>query len=121
MTDVSLDDVQRWLDDYVTAWESNDPERIAALFTDDADYYTAPYRPPWHGRDEILRGWGERSDPPGSFECDYRAVAVEGDLGVARGWTRYLERDEEYDNVYFVRMTDDGRCREFTEFWMLRE
>ena len=32
---------EQWVAQYVAAWESNDPEQIGALFTDDAVYLTA--------------------------------------------------------------------------------
>jgi hypothetical protein len=32
-------DVDRWMERYVRAWETNDPGDIGALFTDDARYY----------------------------------------------------------------------------------
>ena len=35
-----LDQVTRWIDAYVSAWNTNDPEAIGALFTDDAVYTT---------------------------------------------------------------------------------
>nr|BFE80771.1 hypothetical protein GCM10020093_033720 [Planobispora longispora] len=34
--------VSAWIDGYVKAWNSNDPEHIGDLFTEDAEYYTAP-------------------------------------------------------------------------------
>ncbi|MGH2652715.1 MAG: hypothetical protein ACRDHK_16070 [Actinomycetota bacterium] len=33
-------DVQAWLDGYIGAWKTNDPEDIGRLFTDDARYHT---------------------------------------------------------------------------------
>jgi uncharacterized protein (TIGR02246 family) len=47
--------LRRWVDAYVAAWDSNDPDEIAALFTDGAAYYTEPSSAPWVGRDEIVR------------------------------------------------------------------
>ena len=37
--------VDRWMKGYLKAWESNDPQDIGTLFTDDATYYTAPHKP----------------------------------------------------------------------------
>ena len=34
------------MEGYVKAWGSNDPQDIAALFTEGAEYYTAPHRDP---------------------------------------------------------------------------
>jgi uncharacterized protein (TIGR02246 family) len=50
-------DVARWVDGYIRAWKTNDPADIGRLFTEDARYFTAPYRQPWTGRDAIVAGW----------------------------------------------------------------
>ena len=55
-----------------------------------------------------------------------RAVlAVDGDVFVAHGRTRYLtddrrEVDREFANVFVCRFDAEGRCREFTEYYMRR-
>ncbi len=70
------DDIERWLQGYLRAWESNDPEDIGRLFTDEAQYHTAPHREPWTGRDawpmtDAARssrsgGWTRATRPPAS-------------------------------------------------------
>ena len=36
------DVVTTWIEGYVRAWNSNDPDDIGSLFTMDAEYSTAP-------------------------------------------------------------------------------
>ena len=59
--------VQRWLDDYVTAWRSNQPEPITALFTEDVVYRYRPYGGDDHtdsGLEALVDSWlGEPDDP----------------------------------------------------------
>ena len=46
------DIVQAWLDNYRTAWASNEPDDIRALFTEGATYAGGPFDPePWVGRE----------------------------------------------------------------------
>jgi uncharacterized protein (TIGR02246 family) len=45
-----------WIARYERAWASNDPDEIGALFSDDASYFTAPFREPWRGRQQIVAG-----------------------------------------------------------------
>ena len=44
---------------------------------------------------------------------------------MATGISRYLADDEEpekvYYNVFLLRFDPDGRCTDFTEYWMLEE
>ncbi|HWL33579.1 MAG TPA: hypothetical protein VNP89_08230 [Gaiellaceae bacterium] len=55
-----------WVASYERAWASNDAGEIGALFTDDALYLTAPFRDPWRGRQQIVDGWLDRKDEPGT-------------------------------------------------------
>jgi hypothetical protein len=41
---IDTTDIDRWLERYQAAWLSDDPVAIAALYTCDVRYYTAPYR-----------------------------------------------------------------------------
>lgn len=105
-----------WMNAYLRAWDSNDPADIAALFTEDALYFTAPYDPPWVGREEIVAGWISIEDARGTFEFEWEPVSVAGEVQVVRGTARYPTTT--YSNLWVLRLTDDGRCREFTEYWM---
>ena len=112
------DAVAAWVDAYVRAWESNDPAAIGDLFTADAAYYTAPYREPWRGREAIIAGWLGRKDEPGTWSFRYEPLAVAGDLRFLRGWTHYTDPPQEFSNLWLIRLTADGRCCEFSEWWM---
>jgi hypothetical protein len=115
--------LQRWLDDYVEAWRTYDPERIRRLFSQDATYTYHPFdQDPMRGLDEIVKAWLDNPDQPGSWECEYRALAVTRDVGVAQGWTRYRANsntpERDYRNIFVIRFDRDGRCREFTEWYV---
>jgi hypothetical protein len=117
--------LQRWLDRYVLAWRANEGESIRELFTEDATYRYHPLDDqPVRGVDAIVASWLEDPDEPDSWQAEYRALAVDGDLGIAEGWTRYnadTERNEPerlYANLWVMRFDDTGRCRDFTEWYM---
>jgi ketosteroid isomerase-like protein len=121
--------VQAWLDAYVRAWETYDHDGIVALFADDAEYRWHPWDQGTdvaRGPEEIAAGWVEPAarDEEGTYEGRYEPVAVDGDVAVARGISRYYidasrsTLDKEYHNVFLMRFADDGRCRSFTELYM---
>jgi uncharacterized protein (TIGR02246 family) len=119
-------DVQGWLDRYVTAWRANDAASVADLFTDDAVYKYHPYDDgpsAVQGREAIVASWLEEPDDPAGWEARYEPYAVDGNRAVAIGWSRYLAKGDEpeqtYHNAYLLRFGPDGRCAEFTEFYML--
>lgn len=108
---------QAWLDRYVGAWHSGDSADIGALFAPDADYFYGPYREAVHGRDAIVADWTESPDAPGSWEAEYRPLAVDGDTAVAIGESRY-SRGSVFSNIFVCRFDGEGRCVEFREWYM---
>jgi hypothetical protein len=117
---------QTWLDRYIEAWRSNDQASIGDLFSQQATYRYHPWDDPVRGRDAIIRDWLEAPDPPDSWEASYRPLAVEGDVGVAIGDSRYLTKDRSavektYHNVFVCRFDAEGRCSDFTEYFMLEK
>jgi ketosteroid isomerase-like protein len=108
---------QAWLDRYVGAWRSGDPDAIGALFSPDAAYFYGPYREPVSGRDAIVKDWTTDPDEPGSWEAEYRPLAVDGSVGVATGESRYTN-GRTYSNIFVCRFDGEGRCTEFREWFM---
>lgn len=110
-----------WIGRYVHAWGTNDPEDVRALFTEDAEYRDGPSTPPWVGHDAILAGWLGQQDEPGSWSFEHELVAVDGDVAVVRGRTRYpaaTTKHRRYDNLMVVELAPDGRARSFTDWWI---
>ena len=122
---------QLWLDRYVGAWLSYDREEIAGLFSEDVSYRYHPYDEPVVGRDAVVASWlgdpdadgASSRDAPGTYDARYAPVAVDGDVVVAAGTSRY--RDEPggpvtkvFHNCFVMRFDDAGRCRELTEYYM---
>jgi hypothetical protein len=124
-----MDDVafRRWLDDYVEAWETYDPDAIGELFSADAVYRYYPWdSDPLEGRGAIVASWLADRDDPDSWTASYEPWLVSGDQAVAIGTSRYLGPDREsvereYHNVFLCRFDSDGRCREFTELYLRRD
>lgn len=119
---MDLGQLQEWTDRYVEAWTNNDREAIGALFSEDAVYYTHPFRDPWKGREAIVEQWSGEPDAPDSWRAEYRALAATEGVGVIRGHTEYLADDgsveREYANVFVAEFDSTGRCKEFAEFFM---
>ena len=121
---MNRESLQEWLDRYVEAWRTYVPEKISNLFSEDAVYLYSPFdeQNPVRGREAIVAEWLKEPDPGGSWEAHYAPVAVEGNVGVAQGRTRYFEADgsvkREFDNIFVMHFDDAGRCERFTEWFM---
>ena len=107
-----------WVRRYIRAWNSNDPGDIGALFGDDARYFTKPHDGPWVGRDEIVAGWLDHKDEPGDTLFDYQILVAAPDIGIVKGRTYYKSARRTYSNLWELRLDEDGRCREFVEWWI---
>lgn len=118
--------IDEWLEGYVRAWRSDDPADVRALFTVDAEYYPHPFRDPWRGREAIVREWIDRGDSRIEWDWDHRVIAVDGDTAVVDARIRYPGAGEpdkggtEYASIWVVRFAEDGRAREFREWWVPR-
>jgi ketosteroid isomerase-like protein len=125
--------VSNWLADYVEAWKSYDRDQIAALFSEDVKYRYHPYDEAVEGRQAVVESWlgeGEHEgastrDEEGTYDASYEPVAVDGDVAVATGTSTYFTEpagdvDKVYDNCFVIRFDAEGRCREFTEWYVRR-
>jgi SnoaL-like protein len=127
---VDRDAVDRWLQAYVDAWKAYDPDQIAALFAPDVAYRYHPYDAPIEGRDAVVRSWlgdgdaegASTRDEPGTYDAGYRAVAVDDHVAVAVGSTQYNEPTgpRVFDNCFVIRFDPEGRCSDFTEWYIER-
>ena len=117
-------ELARWLRDYVEAWRSYDVDQIEALFTEDARYRYHPYDGWLEGRDEIVKSWLSEQDDPESWDAAYEPLAIDGEVAIATGTSRYTHPDGSiriiYENCFVIRFVADGRCAEFTEWFMAR-
>lgn len=109
-----------WMDGYVDAWTTNDPDSIAALFAEDAVYDPQTAGGEWDGVDEIVTHWTEIDDDPDNFEFQWFAIAENDEMAVVRANTRYHSPPLTYRNLFVIYFNDDGLCRDFTE-WYIEE
>ena len=93
---------QDWLDRYVEAWKSSDPDAIGDLFADVVAYRYHPYDDPVMGRAAVVASWlGEGDAPgastmdePGTYDARYAPYAVDGDRVVATGTSVYRDHPD---------------------------
>ena len=118
---LTRDDFAAWLGRYIEAWRSRDADVIGELFSGDCSYSVRGGHSVVVGRDAIVKAWLEEEEP-GSWEAAYEPLAIEEEVHVSIGWTKYFDEAgtlrDEYSNIFICRFDDDGRCSEFSEWWM---
>jgi ketosteroid isomerase-like protein len=111
-----------WLDRYIAAWRSNDPADIGDLFSEDVSYSQDGGQSAIDGREAVVTSWLEDAyEPALEWEAAYEPLAIEDQVHVAVGSTRYTREDgtrDDFSNIFVCRFDEDGRCSELREWWM---
>jgi len=118
-------ELRTWMDAYTVAFNAQDSESAAQLFTEDGTYQWGPFGKTLVGRDEIRDEWDAHSDPDEVAEMRYEVIAVTPEVGVARWLASHTvpreRRVHRMDGVFVVTLTDDGLCDSFREWWHSQE
>ena len=122
---------QAWLDSYVAAWLSYDGDDIAALFSEDIAYRYHPFDDPVVGRDAVVASWLGDSDPrvpPAVTRPARTRHTTSRSPWTETSWSRPEAPATAsnptgpivrvYHNCFVMRFDADGRCREFTEYYL---
>ena len=110
-----------WLETYGRTWEAKDSAGFAALFTEEARYYWTPFSDPLVGREQIAAEFGAATSNQENIRFSFEVLAEEEAYLLAH-WHTDLERPAggpavALDGVLSARLTEDGRCTEFREWW----
>jgi hypothetical protein len=116
------DAVRSWMEKYIAAWTTNEPEDIRALFTEDAVYETRPHdKDARRGADQIVDRWLADKDEPEDWTFEWSLLGTDGALAFVQGFTDYQGDQPSYDNLWIIRLAPDGRASAFTEWFMERK
>lgn len=97
-----------WITAYRKAWESNAPEDIAAVFTENATYFKEPFTPPVVGLPAITEMWLEHKDDPGTTTFTWTPVVETAELAIIQGETVYSTVT--YSNLWVIRLDASGKA-----------
>jgi hypothetical protein len=114
-----------WLRRFARAWEVRDPDRAAALFSEDGCYRETPFDEPLRGAQEIRAYWSSLPQAREDIRFTYDVLAVTESWGIAHWHGAYTPVDRatrlELDGILLVSLDDEERCREFREWSNRRE
>jgi hypothetical protein len=111
-------ELREWIEAYGRAWETGDDEVMVSLFTEHANYRSAPFREPFRGQDEI-RAYARRN--AGTQRGKHVRMGrpfVEGSGVAVEWWTTMIEDGEAVTlpGCLLLRFAADG-CSELREYW----
>ncbi len=120
---LTRDQFADWLDRYIAAWRSGDPAEIGDLFSEEVVYSQNGGQTSLEGRAAVVADWlADAYEPEAEWEASYEPLAIEEQVHVAVGSTRYLRENgvhEDFSNIFVCRFDDDERCCDLREWWML--
>jgi ketosteroid isomerase-like protein len=79
-------EVRRAETEFAAAFAARDKAKFASFIEDDATFFTGPNT--FHGKEEVLKGWGKWLDdpqPPFSWKPENVVVTADGTLGESIG------------------------------------
>lgn len=114
---------RRWIDGWARAWPARDPDLVASLYADDAEFRSTPFREPVIGPagarryaeeafgDEVdIRCWfGDPALTPGGAAVEYWATLLEGG------------REVTIAGISMLRFATDGRVARQRDHWHIEE
>jgi SnoaL-like domain len=112
--------VEEWAERYGRAWEEADEDAIAALFTDDASYRSAPFREPFRGEDEIRAYWRQGAGTQEDVRVLMGRPFVDGKRAAIEWWATFRDADQgeiTLPGCLLLRFEPDGRCSDLREYW----
>src|SRR5712664_2600307 len=114
--------VNRWIRNYAKAWLKKDAKAIASLFTEDATYYSHPFRTVNQGRKSILDYTLGALDVGQVYDVSFGKPVVEGSRAAVEYWTTMKEKVEDVTlaGCIVLRFAKSGLCNELHDYWVLQ-
>jgi hypothetical protein len=113
---------ENWLSAYGSAWERQDPESAAEIFSENGTYAWGPFTEPIQGREAIRDAWRYATQgQQDKITFGYEVLGVVDDRGIARWWASMESLPSRtpvrMEGIFLVTLADDGRCDVFREWW----
>ena len=107
---------RRWADVWSRAWPRADTDAIAALYADDAVFYSHPFRARQTPAEYVAWAFGEQA----AAECRFGEPVAAGDRAAVDWWAVITDRDGSRQTVAgtsLLRFDADGLVVEQRDAW----
>lgn len=119
----TLDQVKDWAEAYRVAWENEDSEAAASLFTDDGSYLSNIYELPHRRRSGVSEYWTGVTSVQSDVTVRMGEPIIDGDRVDVEFWTTMSIESAPVTlaGCLLLRFADDGLCADLREYWNLIE
>jgi ketosteroid isomerase-like protein len=107
---------RRWVDVWARGWPAADVDSIAALYADDAVFYSHPFRDPKAPAEYAAWAFGEQA----AADCRFGEPVAAGDRAAVDWWAVITDRDGSVQTVAgtsLLRFGSDGLVVEQRDAW----
>jgi ketosteroid isomerase-like protein len=110
---------RRWVEGWSQAWPAADADAVAALYAEDAQFRSQPFRELQEPRAYAEWAFSEQDEA----ECWFGEPFVAGDRALVEYWAvvRYQGRDETIAGIAVIRFGPDGLVAEQHDYWNAHE
>jgi uncharacterized protein (TIGR02246 family) len=108
--------VRTWVAVWSQAWQAADAEAIAALYADDAVFYSHPFRARQAPRDYVAWALADQAEA----DCSFGEPVVNGDRAAVDWWGAITSKDGSIETVAgtsLLRFDSAGRVIEQRDAW----
>ncbi len=111
--------VHEWVEAYGRAWREKDGDAVVALFTEDAEYRSSPFREPSLGSEGIRAYWARATSTQENADVRMGTPIAAGDKVAVEWWAIMRDEGEEITlpGCLLLRFAPDGRCAALREYW----
>jgi ketosteroid isomerase-like protein len=105
-----------WIGAWMRAWPAADAAMLAAVYADDAVFYSHPFRPRQSWREYAEWAFADQAEA----ECRFGEAVVEGDRAAIDWWAVITSTDgsvESLAGTSLLRFGPDGRVTEQRDAW----
>jgi len=109
---------RRWAEGYQRAWEADDPDAAASLYTPDCVFRSAPFRDPEPPAEYTRRVFPEAS----ATGVHFGEPVEEGDRAAVEWWATLVTPDggeQALAGCSLLRFDDEGLVLESRDYWHL--
>ncbi len=107
---------RRWLDVWERAWPDADPDAIAALYAEQAVFYSHPFRTAQAPAEYVAWAFREQE----AAECRFGEPVAAGNRAAVDWWAVITDRDGSQQTIAgtsLLRFRDDGLVVEQRDVW----
>ena len=110
---------RRWVEGWTRAWPAADAVAVSALYADDAQFRSQPFRKLQSPRDYAEWAFSEQDEA----ECRFGEPVIVGERAFVEYWgvVRYQGRDETIAGIAVIRFRPDGLVAEQHDYWNAQE